>query len=140
MSENKTRPTGQPVDDFLDGIADPQRRADCQRLRQLMEIASGQPAVLWGTSIVGFGNLHYRYATGREGDTAAVGFAPRASSITLYVSGGFDEIGPILGRLGPHKLGKGCLYLKRLADVDEAALVEVIETSLARAAELDTAH
>ncbi len=105
-----------------------------------MEAAAGEPAVLWGTSIVGCGSLRYRYATGREGDTAAVGFAPRASSITLYVTGGFDAIGPILERLGPHKLGKGCLYLKRLADVDEAALVEVIRVSLERAAEFAAAR
>lgn len=137
MSENKTRPTVQSVDDFLDGIANEQRRLDCRRLRRLMEAASGEPAVLWGSSIVGFGALHYRYASGREGDTAAVGFAPRASSITLYLSGGFDDIAPILDRLGPHRLGKGCLYLKRLADVDAAVLVEVITASLERAAELD---
>lgn len=134
MSENTTRSTVQSVDDFLNGIADAQRRAECQRLRQMMEAASGEPAVLWGTSIVGFGNVHYRYASGREGDTAAVGFAPRASSITLYVSGGFDMIRPILERLGPHKLGKGCLHLKRLADVDEAVLAEVVTASLEGAA------
>jgi len=136
MSENKTRATGESVDDFLDGIADDARRADCQRLRHLMEEASGEPAVLWGTSIVGFGNLHYRYATGREGDTPAVGFSPRSSSITLYITGGFETLGPILERLGSCKLGKGCLYLRRLADVDETALVDLIEASLDRAVEL----
>ncbi len=136
MSENKTSATGESVDDFLNGVADDIRREDSQRLRHLMEEASGEPAVLWGTSIVGFGNLHYRYATGREGDTPAVGFSPRSSSITLYISGGFEPLGPILERLGAYKLGKGCLYLKRLADVDEAALVDLIEASLDRAAEL----
>lgn len=136
MSENKTRATGESVDDFLNGVADDIRREDSRRLRHLMEEASGEPAVLWGTSIVGYGNLHYRYATGREGDTSAVGFSPRSSRITLSISGGFEPLGPILERLGSYKLAKGCLYLKRLADVDEAALVDLIEASLDRAAEL----
>ncbi len=139
MTENRTRATDHNVDDFLNGIADDARRDDCQRLRQLMEDASGEPAVLWGTSIVGFGNLHYRYASGREGDTPAVGFSPRSTSITLYVAGGFEPLGPILERLGSYKLGKGCLYIKRLADVDEVALIDLIDASLDRAAELNVA-
>ncbi len=139
MSENTTRPTDQNVDTFLDAIGDDIRRENCHRLRELMETASGEPAVLWGSSIVRFGNLHYRYATGREGDTLAVGFSPRASSITLYISGGFEPLGPILERLGSYKLGKGCLYIKRLADIDETALVDLIDASLDRAAELNVA-
>jgi hypothetical protein len=137
MTQNKTMPTEQPVDGFLQAIADTQRRLDCLRLRQLMESASGQPAVLWGSSIVGFGNLHYRYASGREGDTPAVAFSPRASSITLYISGGFDTLGPILERLGKYRLGKGCLYIRHLDDIDEAALIDLIDASLDRAAELN---
>ncbi len=139
MSDNKTRPTGQSVDAFLHAITDDTRREGCQRLRELMEAASGEPAVLWGPSIVGFGNLHYRYGSGWEGNTPAVGFSPRASSITLYISGGFEPLGSILERLGSYKLGKGCLYIKRLADVDEAALVDLIDASLDRAAELNVA-
>lgn len=137
MSDNKTRPTGQSVDAFLEGIADEAKRADSLRLRELMELTSGESATMWGASIVGFGNLHYRYQTGREGDTPAVGFSPRAASITLYLSGGFDGFGQILERLGKYKIGKGCLYLKRLSDVDEAALTDLIEASLDKAAELN---
>ncbi len=132
MSENEARPDDRSVDAFLDGIADDARRDDCRRL---METASGESAVMRGSGIVGFGNLHYRYATGREGDTPAVAFAPRSVNITLYISGGFDSMGPILARLGRHKLGKGCLYLKRLDEVDEPALIDLIDASLARAAE-----
>jgi hypothetical protein len=139
MSENKTQPTEGSVDDFLGRIADDTKRADSGRLRELMEAASGEPAVMWGSSIIGFGNLHYRYESGREGDTPAIGFSPRASSITLYIAGGFDGLGPILERLGNYKTGKGCLYIKRLGDVDEGALIDLIDTSLDKAAELNVA-
>lgn len=136
MSENKTRATGERVDNFLNGVADDTRREDCQRRQQLMEGATGEPAVLWSTSIVGFGNLHYRYASDREGDTPAVAFSPRSANITVSITGDFEPLGPILERLGSYKLGKGCLYLRRLADVDETALVDLIEASLDRATEL----
>ena len=139
MSQNKTQPTGASVDDFLAGIPDANRRTDCLRIRELMEATSGEPAVLWGTSIVGFGNLHYRYATGREGDTPAVAFSPRAANITLYVSGGFEALGAVLQNLGRYRTGKGCLYIRQLDDIDEEALVDLIQASLDRAAELDVA-
>ena len=137
MSENITKATDRSVDAFLDGIVDVTKRADCLRLRELMETASGMPATMWGTSIVGCGQLHYRYASGREGDTAAVGFSPRASAITVYITGGFDENGHILERLGKYKTGKGCLYVKRLTDVNESALIDLIHASLNRASELN---
>lgn len=137
MSEDKHQPTGESVDSVLDAIADETKRVDSKCLRELMESISGEPATMWYPGIVGFGNLHYRYPTGREGDTPAVGFSPRASTITLYIAGEFDDIGPILERLGKHKLGKGCLYLKRLSDIDEAALTDLIQASLVRAAELN---
>lgn len=139
MSENKHQPTGENVDAFLNEIVDDTKRADSKRIRALMESASGEQAMMWYPGIIGFGNLHYRYATGREGETPAVAFAPRKTDITLYVSGGFEGIGPILVRLGKYKLGKGCLYLKRLSDVDEAALTDLIEASLNMAAELNVA-
>lgn len=139
MSENKHQPTGENVDVFLNEIVDDTKRADSKRIRALMESASGEQAMMWYPGIIGFGNLHYRYATGREGETPAVAFAPRKTDITLYVSGGFEGIGPILVRLGKYKLGKGCLYLKRLSDVDEAALTDLIEASLNMAAELNVA-
>jgi len=139
MSENKHQPTDENVDAFLNEIVDDTKRADSKRIRALMESASGEQAMMWYPGIIGFGNLHYRYATGREGETPAVAFSPRKTDITLYVSGGFDGIGPILVRLGKYKLGKGCLYLKRLSDVDEAALTDLIEASLNMAAELNVA-
>lgn len=135
--EAKTKPTAESVDEFLENIPDDSRRADCQRIREMMEEISGQPAVVWGSNIVGFGRYHYRYATGHEGEAGAVGFAPRASSITIYIVGGFEDHEELLDRLGKHKRGKGCLYIKRLADVDEIALRELIQVSLDNAARFD---
>lgn len=138
MSDNKTRPTTASVDEFLASVEDPGRRADGLRLRALMEDASGEPATMWGPGIVGFGSYHYRYASGREGDAPAVGFSPRASSITVYVTGGFDDREPLLARLGKHKTGKGCLYLRRLSDADEHALRDLIAASIDFATRFDT--
>lgn len=135
--ENKTAPTDVSVDEFLDNIADERKRADSHRLRDIMEEVSGEPGVMWGPSIVGFGSYHYRYASGHEGDAGAVGFSPRSASITVYIVGGFEGHDELLGRLGKHKLGKGCLYLKRLSDVDESALRDLIRISLDNAASFD---
>jgi hypothetical protein len=123
MAENKTRATAASVDEFLDSIPDPQRRADAGTLRALMERASGEPAAMWGPSIIGFGSHHYKYASGREGDMCRIGFSPRANALVLY--GGFLRSPELLEMLGRHKTGKGCLYIKRLADVDEAVLEEM---------------
>jgi hypothetical protein len=133
--EAKTKPTPESVDEFLANISDDTKRSDCQRLRELMESATGEGGRMWGASMVGFGAYHYRYASGHEGDTMAVGFAPRSANITLYITGGFEEHESVLQRLGKHKTGKGCLYIKRLSDVDESALIELIEASVAMAAE-----
>lgn len=133
--EARTRPTPESVDEFLERIPDEAKRTDCQRLRDLMASASGDAGSMWGTSMIGFGAYHYRYASGHEGDTMAVGFAPRAANIVLYITGGFEEHANVLQRLGKHKTGKGCLYIKRLSDVDEGALTELIQASVARAAE-----
>jgi hypothetical protein len=116
MAENKTRATAASVDDFLDAVPDPQRRADAKALRALMERASGEPAAMWGPSIVGFGHHHYVYESGREGDMCRIGFSPRARELVLY--GGFLRVPERLARLGKYRAGKGCLYIKRLADVD----------------------
>jgi hypothetical protein len=120
MAENKTKQTSGSVDAFLDAVSDPQRRADAQALRAMMERASGEPAAMWGPSIVGFGSYHYKYESGREGDMCRIGFSPRASEFAFY--GGFLRSPDLLERLGRHKTGKGCLYIKRLADVDQAML------------------
>ena len=128
MAENKTKATAASVDDFLSAIPDPQRRADAERLRALMERVSGEPAAMWGPSIVGFGTYHYKYESGREGDMCRIGFAPRAGEFALY--GGFLRSPELLETLGRHKTGKGCLYLKRLADVDETVLEDIARAAL----------
>ena len=124
MAENKTKATAASVDDFLDAVPDPQRRADGKVLRALMERLSGEPATLWGPTIVGFGTYHYVYESGREGDMPRLGFSPRASELVLYISGGFPRYGALMERLGKHRTGKSCLYIKRLSDVD----MDVLET------------
>jgi hypothetical protein len=127
---NKTRPTEASVASFVAAIDDERRRADCQRLIALMSEATGEPATLWGPSIIGFGSYHYRYASGREGDAPLVGFSPRKSALTLYASADDVRRAELLARLGPHKLGKGCVYVKRLSDVDEPTLVELIRAGI----------
>lgn len=128
-SANKTTATDGDVGAFLAGIGDDQRRRDAALLVELMAEVTGEPAVMWGSSIVGFGSRHYRYASGREGDVAAVSFSPRASQTTLYLSGVMEQYAGPLERLGPHKTGKGCLYLKRVDQADAGALREIITLS-----------
>ncbi len=108
------------------------------RMQPLDANVAGFIATMWGASIVGFGRYHYRHESGRGEDSPAVSFSPRAQTFTLYLTGGFDEIPSLLDRLGPYRRGKGCLHIKRLNDVDENALAEILEHSLARAAEFDT--
>lgn len=130
MSEAKTRPTDTPLQSYLDGIADPQRRSDCAQIASLMQGLSGCPPVLWGGSIVGFGRYHYRYDSGREGDFCLVGFSARKDSISLYLLAGFEGATALLQQLGKHKTGKACLYIKRLADVQTAVLEQLIQRSI----------
>jgi Domain of unknown function (DU1801) len=129
MSSNKTQETGAVVSLYLATIEDPNRRADCQTLSELMSKATKQPAKLWGPSIVGFGVHRYRYESGREGEICAVGFASRKGEIALY---GLDIAGDsnaLLGKLGKYKTGKGCLYIKHLADVDLKVLSTMVQTA-----------
>lgn len=126
MAENKTQVTGASADDFIAAVEHPVRRQDGQRLRDLMAELTGQEPEMWGPTIVGFGRVHYRYASGREGDTAAVGFSPRKASLSLYGLTNAPESAALLSRLGKHKTGAGCLYITKLADVDEAVLAELI--------------
>jgi Domain of unknown function (DU1801) len=130
VAENKTRPTGAAVDAFLDGVADPQRREDAKAVRALMERVSGEPAAMWGPSIVGFGSYHYKYESGREGDSCRIGFSPRAKELALYGLG-VQRQGALLETLGKHTTGKGCLYIKRLADVDGDVLERLVTEGLA---------
>ena len=133
MAELKTKPTGAAVRDHLAAIEDDGRRADCEALVELMTRVTGHAPVMWGPSIVGFDRYHYRYPTGHEGDAALVGFASGRRQLTLYLAPGFDNdhTRELLARLGKHTTGKGCLYLKRLADVDLAALEELVRESAA---------
>lgn len=133
--EPVTRPNDASVDTFLANVPNERRRADAMRLRELMEDVTGEPAVMWGPSIIGFGTYHYRYASGHEGDAPAVGFSPRSANTTIYITGGFDDLESRLEALGKHKVGKGCLYVSRLDAVDEHILRDLIQTSVRRAAE-----
>ena len=129
MSENKTRPTGQNVTDFLNSVEHQTRRQDGLTLLELMQEVTGEDPVLWGSSIVGFGSYHYKYESGREGDMPLVGFSPRKQSMTVYIMPGFEEYDDMLATLGKHKIGKSCLYINKLADVDQDVLRKLIERS-----------
>lgn len=130
MAELKTKPHSGSVDAFLEAVPDETKREDCFVLRRLMEKVTGAEARLWGPSIVGFGSYHYRYESGREGDWFLAGFSPRKRDLTVYVMAGFSRYGELLGKLGKHKTGKSCLYVKRLADVDLGVLEELIASSV----------
>jgi hypothetical protein len=130
MSEPKTTKNDRDVATFLAEIDDDQKRQDCQVIAALMQEATGNPPAMWGESIVGFGAYHYKYASGHEGDAPLVAFSPRKQNLTLYIVSGFDQYQPLLARLGKHKTGKACLYIKRLADVDLSTLHELIKLSV----------
>lgn len=130
MSKQKTHPTEVRVEDFLDGIEDAERRADCYTVMNLMQRVTGSPPKMWGPSMVGFGQYHYKYASGREGYYFLTGFSPRKRDLTLYIMAGLERYGELLDRLGKYKTGKSCLYLKRLADVDLDVLGELIRNSV----------
>lgn len=131
MSDLKTRPTALSVDAFVDAVDDEHKRADCQAVAELMADITGAEGVMWGSSIVGFGSYHYRYASGREGDFFEAGFSPRKRALTIYVMAGFAEYDDLLARLGKHSTGKSCLYVKRLADIDLDVLREMLIQSVA---------
>lgn len=128
MAEAKTRPTTVSPAAFVAAVDHPVRRADAERLLAMMERVTGEPATMWGPSIIGFGAYHYRYASGHEGDMCRVGFSPRSANLVLYV-GGFPGYDALLDRLGKHKRSTACLYLSKLADVDEAVLEQIVRRS-----------
>jgi hypothetical protein len=130
MSTNKTKPTTRSVELFLDDLIPEQRKKDSWTLYRLMEKITGSQGVLWGTSIIGFGDYHYKYASGREGDWFLTGFSPRKNALTLYLMCDISHESIDFSTLGKHKKGKGCLYIKRLDDVDLKALVNIIKTSI----------
>jgi hypothetical protein len=131
MAQNKTKPTDIDPKAFIAAVEPDGKREDAETICLLMERPSGYPPKMWGPSIVGFGQYHYKYESGREGDSMLTGFSPRKSALTLYIMAGFPRHEEIMARLGKHKTGQACLYVKRLSDIDMEALGELIAASLA---------
>src|SRR2546427_1596654 len=132
MAEAKTKPTEQSVKDFIDSLPDAQTRADCAVIAKLMEAATKSKGVMWGSSIAGFGTKKIKYAGGKEADWPLMGFSPRKQNLTLYVMSGEDSHAELLSKLGKHSTGKGCLYIKRLSDIDLPTLKKLINLSVKR--------
>jgi hypothetical protein len=133
VADLKTRPTDASVDDFITSVEGEARQADCRTLVEMMRRVTGAEPVMWGPSIVGFGAYHYRYASGREGDWMLTGFSPRKRELTVYVMAGFKGADETLARLGKHRTSSGgCLYIKRLADIDLEVLEELVAASVQR--------
>lgn len=130
MAEAKTRPTGASVTGFLNKIPDAARREDCFAIAKMMEEITGSKPQMWGPSIVGFGTYHYKYASGHEGDWPVAAFAPRKNDLTLYLTPGFEKHDALMSKLGKHKTGKSCLYIKRLSDVHLPTLKKLVKTSV----------
>lgn len=128
--EAKTKPSAVSVDAFLAGL-ESSRQSDANALCAMMEVITGEKPVLWGPSIVGFGSYAYRYESGHGGTSMLTGFSPRKAALSVYISSGFDEREGLLQRLGPHSTGKACLYIKKLADVDQGVLRQLIADSVA---------
>ena len=131
MAENKTKPTKQSVAGFINGLTDPARRADAKALVKVMQSAAGEKPKMWGPSIIGFGSYHFKYESGREGDMPVIAFSPRKAATVLYGMTGCSEAAALLAKLGKHTTGKGCLYVKKLADVDQRVLETLMVKSLA---------
>jgi hypothetical protein len=132
MPENKTKATNLSVSVFIDAIDDPARRSDARELVRLMQRASGEKPKLWGPSIVGFGSYHYKYDSGREGDMPQISFSPRKAALVLYSMLDHNESKALLPKLGKCTTGKGCLYIKKLADVDRTTLEKLIANAVSR--------
>ena len=131
MADNKTKPTELSVTAYIDALTDETRRADARALVKLMRSVTGEKPKMWGPSIVGFGNCHYVYESGRQGDMPLTGFSPRKAATVLYGLTGFGEAEALLAKLGKHTTGKGCLYVKKLADVDRKVLEALVLKSVA---------
>lgn len=129
-AQNKTLGTDASVDDFLSTITPEKKQLDSQALDALFRRITGWNPVMWGPSMIGYGSYHYRYESGREGDFLATGFAPRKANLSIHIMPGYQDYSAILDRLGKHKIGKSCLYLNKLADVDMDVLEELIRTGL----------
>jgi hypothetical protein len=130
MAELKTKKTEASVEDFLNGLPSEQTRKDCFEIVKIMKQATKEEPKMWGSSIIGFGSTHLKYASGRELDWMIVGFSPRKQNLTLYLTGNFNPYTDLLKKLGKHKTGGGCLYIKTLQDVDTKVLKELIQRSV----------
>ena len=130
MARNKTQVTAQNVATFIDAVEKPQRRADARALDALFRSVTGFKPRMWGPTIIGYGQYHYRYASGREGDALATGFSPRAAHQVIYIMPGYGRFQPLLNRLGKHRLGKSCLYINKLTDIDLLVLEALIRAGL----------
>ena len=130
MAELKTKLTDASVEAFLNTFEDESKRKDAQTILQMMQDVTGEAPRMWGNSIVGFGSYRYKYASGKEGDWMLTGFSPRKQNLTLYIMSGFEINADIMSRLGKHTTGKGCLYIKKLKDVDQSVLRELITKSV----------
>lgn len=129
MSDPKTQATDASVEDFLAAVPNARRREDSGKVLELMQEVTGEPPVMWGDSIVGFGTYHYRYKNGREGDWPRTGFSPRKQYLAIYIMPGFSEYEGLLSRLGKHRTSVSCLYINKLADIDMDVLREIIAGS-----------
>jgi hypothetical protein len=125
-TELKTQKNNADVQAFVAAIPDDAQRADCKVIDAMMEKASGEPGVMWGTSIVGYGSYHYKSKSGQEADWMRIGFSPRKGKTSLYLICGFENVQDLLDKLGPHDIGKGCLYIKDLSKVDQKVLEALI--------------
>ncbi|WP_396593860.1 DUF1801 domain-containing protein [Brevundimonas sp. R86498] len=130
MADAKTKPTAASVDEFIASVDNPGRREDAQAIVALLAEASGEPATMWGTSIIGFGRYHYRYDSGREGDAPLVAFSPRKANLVLYLAGEDPARSALLARLGRHRTGQACVYLDRLSDVDADVVRDLARLSI----------
>lgn len=126
MAQNKTQANDASVEDFINGVSNAERQADCRAVVDIMRDITGEEPKMWGKSIIGFGEYHYRYDSGREGDFMRIGLSPRARELTLYIMPGFEENAHLRERLGRHRIGKSCLYVPRLSQVDQSVLRELI--------------
>jgi hypothetical protein len=130
-TDNKTQPTANNVLEYLESVSNAGRREDAYELLDMMQNITGEPAVLWGPSIIGFGQYHYVYESGREGDSMLTGFAPRKANMVVYVMPGFEPYTELLAQLGPYKTGSSCLYLGRLSKINVGVLQQIVAQSVA---------
>ena len=131
MAETKTKPAAISADDYIAGVEPDAKRAEAQALDAFFRRVTGYQPVIWGPSLIGYGRYHYRYASGHEGDAMASGFSPRKAELSIYIMPGVQQYGFILARLGKHRIGKVCLYVKRLDDIDMTVLEELVRCGLA---------